>query len=208
MAEPGHLSSSAASPAVCAVLHDTFGASLLSQKTTMSGKPFRRVFAATDRHDQTHHAWPHRRQRSLVLNRLPTASSSLHCAAHQIQCQMCQTQYTERVMADKLRFLAAVSRASAETLSRKSLPADASFKISVGFLTDTTDFLCTAASSEAEFHVAAADARGPPQKKETYCRAQTTLRTRATSLQHVSACSRCTASVGQWSDCECRLSCL
>ena len=53
MAVSGQLSSSAASPAVCAVLHDTFGASLLSQTTTMCGKPFRRVLQR--RTDTTRH---------------------------------------------------------------------------------------------------------------------------------------------------------
>ena len=43
-------------------------------------------------------------------------------------------------MAENLRFVAAVSRASAEARPRISLPVDALFKISVGFPTDNLKF--------------------------------------------------------------------
>ena len=88
-------------------------------------------------------------------------------------------------MAENLRVVAAVSRASAEARPRISLPADALFKISVGFRSDNLEF----------FVHNGGRCRGCLQQKETPTSrgAQYPLRTGATST-------------GQWSDCECRLS--
>ena len=52
-----------------------------------------------------------------MLNRLPTTSRSQQRAAHPIRCQTSENWCTERAMAENLRVVAAVSRASAEAPS-------------------------------------------------------------------------------------------
>ena len=147
---------------------------LLSHKTTISCKPSNAFCNDGPTRSDTPRVTASCRWCSCGFQQLAVPQQS---AAYQIQCQTSQSRCTESAMADNLRIVAAMSRASAKTLPRITLPADASFEISVGIHTGILEFLV---------HSRVLQRRIPLRhlkKRQTCCRAQTILRTRATSLK-------------------------
>ena len=111
---------------------------LLSHKTTISCKPSDAFCNDGPTRSDTPRVTASCRWCSCGFQQLAVPQQS---AAYQIQCQTSQSRCTESAMADNLRIAAAMSRASAKTLPRITLPADASFEISVGIHTGILEFL-------------------------------------------------------------------